>query len=146
MLLDVFDHNIVAKNWYKRLGFQHEFSTDWWDVPVVVSNDCVFAVVSEYPHARLSQHEFGFSQFKLMTAKGKYTVGRMGEDWFRLTRPEALVDPAVSAALSRLDPRRRILALIQVSLMRAPLGEQVRLLATSRRMSVELDILMKKLI
>ncbi|MBL0225529.1 MAG: GNAT family N-acetyltransferase [Geobacteraceae bacterium] len=145
MLLDVFEDNLPARTWYERLGFRHDYSTQWWDCPLPASDLPVNGRISGYPQARASQEQYGFSLFKLVTTQREYAVGRLGSDWFRVTGAELLSDPQALALLQRIDGQRRILALIpEQDLPEAQHGE-ARRIVTSRRMSMDLDRLFEQL-
>ena len=146
MSLDVLDRNVVARAWYEKLGFTPRYATGWWDVPIPPGGEELPFLLSGCPQADLCQEAFGFSQFRMTTSIGSYEIGRLGKEWFRVVRPEALADPAVATALRRLDPSRRVLALLKVEEDAFfPPASPARRVAVSLRMTVGLDELMERL-
>lgn len=146
MSLDVLDQNVVARAWYEKLGFTPRYATGWWDVPVPPGVEELPFLLSGCPQADLCQEAFGFSQFRMTTSTGSYEIGRLGKEWFRIVRPDALADPAVGMALRRLDPSRRVLALLKVEEDAfIPPASPARRVAVSLRMTVGLDELMERL-
>jgi len=145
MLLDVFEDNLPARTWYERLGFRHDYSTQWWDCPLPATDLPVNGRISGYPHALASQEPYGFSMFRLVTTRQEYAVGCLGSDWFRVTGAELLSDPQALALLQRMDGQRRILALLPEQVMPEALPKDARRIVTSRRMSMNLDRLLTNL-
>lgn len=144
MLLDVLLHNEVARGWYQRLGFVDQHGSEWWEIHPE-RGEASPGFVSGFPHAEACQREFGFSQLNVTTADGNYAIGRIGLDWFRVTTPEALADPAVAATLVALDPNRRLLALLREGQLPAAVRPQARQMTRLVRMSVGLDDLVSRL-
>jgi len=144
MLLDVFEDNLPAKNWYERLGFQHDYATEWWDVPLPTISASFSGKVSGYPHALVNLEQYGFSMLKLITKDREYEVGIMGHDWFRVTQIELLSDPEAVAMLQSIDGKRRILAMIRKGSVLSPHLE-TRRIVTSIRMSMDMDRLFTNL-
>ncbi len=143
MSLDVLDGNVRARRWYESLGFEYGGSAAWWDIAPPESAAGASCMVCGYPQALASHRELGFSMFRIATGAGDYAIGRLGERWFRIVGPEALADPSVPPALHRLDPSRRILALLpEGSDPPVPRG---RLLAVTRRMSADMEALTGRL-
>src|ERR1035437_3055966 len=134
--LDVLDDNVRALQWYRRLGFTTRTSAEFLELATSDGADEGPAYVSGLPQADLCQERFGFSKFNLITGKGTFSVGRIGETWFRLTDLAAIADPAVFPALNRLDPARRIFAIVPAS--SAPPLQVVRPLAKTHRMETDI--------
>jgi GNAT superfamily N-acetyltransferase len=111
MLLDVFEYNLPARSWYERLGFRQEGWVEWWVLGPPAEAPGL-ALLVDYPQALVSHREFGFAQFTVATAQGRYPVGCLHQDWFRLSGVAPLGDPALLSLLTRLDPGRRVLALV----------------------------------
>jgi len=143
--LDVLDQNLAARDWYARLGFQPGETTDWWEVPLSQAVGPPAAMIMGYPQAQVCQERFGFSQFTVVTPSGTHAVGRLGSNWFRLTRPEALTDPDLGAALLRIDPGRRILALLRRGILPAALEGRVRLWASTVRLAAGIEEVIRRL-
>jgi ribosomal protein S18 acetylase RimI-like enzyme len=141
--LDVLHDNAGAKRWYSRLGFATGASAEFIELAPPGEADEEPAYVSGLAQADLCQERFGFSQFSLITGKGTYSVGRIGDTWFRLTDPAAVRNPAIFAALNLLDPGRRIFAVVPESSVRP--AQVVRLLAKTHRMAAEIPHLMSTL-
>jgi GNAT superfamily N-acetyltransferase len=141
--LDVFHDNTPALQWYGSLGFKTGASAEFLELAPPGSADEAPAYVSGLPQADLCQERFGFSSFNLISGKGTFSVGRIGDTWFRLTDPAAVRNPAIFAALNLLDPGRRIFAVVPSS--SAPPAQVVRLMAKTQRMEAEIPHLMSSL-
>ena len=72
-----------------------------------------------------------------------FSVGRIGESWFRLTEIAAIDDPTVFAALNQLDPKRGIFAVVPASSV--PITRTIRRLARTHRMETDIDGLLTAL-
>ena len=130
--LDVLTSNDVARSWYERLGFSGGGRTVWWSIPQLQRPRVAeTATVPGYPEAEAAHARFGFSQLNVSTPEGRYVVGRLGDQWFRLTSAPALADPDLLSALHRLAPQRALLALLPDT-GGAPAGGTCR--ATTSRM------------
>ena len=57
----------------------------------------------------MTHRRYGFSRFTVATPRGRYEVGRLHRDWFRLMGVASLADPALLGKLASLDPDRRLL-------------------------------------
>ncbi len=145
MSLDVLDGNARARRWYESLGFRCGRSTGWWDIPLPDSGGGPPCAVVGFPQSQASHREFGFSMFRIVTEAGDHAIGRLGDRWFRIAGPGALADPAVPPALLRLDPSRRILALLPEDADVPSPPPRGRRLAVTRRMSADLDGLRDRL-
>lgn len=145
MSLDVMLDNTIALNWYEKIGFIPDVLTTWWDIPIPNSNIESTATVIGYPQARVCYDTFGFSQFKLITPLGEYTLGMMCRKWFRITQPEALIDPSVTYMLRKFDPSRHILAIIPDEHMPTTIMANSKVITRSMRMSVSVKHLTKRL-
>jgi predicted N-acetyltransferase YhbS len=141
--LDVLHDNVRARQWYSRLGFETRTSTEFLELAPPSTLDEEPAYVSGLPHADLCQERFGFSKFNLITRKGTFSVGRIGDTWFRLADLAAVDNPAIFAALKLLDPGRRVFAVLPASSV--PPAQVVRLLGWTHRMEVEILHLMSSL-
>jgi len=133
--LDVLHDNLRALEWYGRLGFETTTSVEFLEL-APPSKEVDPAYVSGLPQADLCQTQFGFSQFNLITSSGTFSVGRIGDAWFRLTDPIAVMNPAIFAALKLLDPERRIFAVVPA--FTTPPAQVVRLLAKTHRMEAQI--------
>jgi hypothetical protein len=90
--LDVFDDNLRALKWYGRLGFQVRQTSEFIEVmPPVIAPEGV-ACISDLPQTDSCHERFGFSKFFVTTTRRRYSVGRIGDTWFRLDDPAALAD------------------------------------------------------
>ena len=135
--LDLFHDNVRALHWYSRLGFATMTSAEFLELAPPSAADEEPAYAAGLPQANLCQERFGFSRFDLITGKGTFSAGRIGETWFRLTDVAAIGSPSVFAALKLLDPARRIFAVVPAS--SAPRAQVVRLLATVHRMEADIS-------
>ncbi len=150
MLLDVLTENEAANRWYERLGFQDQQRAEWWDLGPCSSlhgtaRSRRAGYLSGYPQASVTQREFGFSQFDVTTPDGRTTIGRLGEQWFRVTRAGALEDPAVAAALEAIDPGRHVLAILPADTLPTPFRDRARLVAQTMRKVMKVDELARGL-
>lgn len=134
--LDVFHDNLRARDWYTRLGFVPTAAAEFVELQPPREADDGSAYVAGLPQADLCQERFGFSRFDLITRQATVSVGRMGDDWFRLTDPDAAGSPVVFRALRRLDPRRRIFGVLPAD--SAPPAQVLRLLAKTYRMETDI--------
>jgi GNAT superfamily N-acetyltransferase len=141
--LDVLDDNAVALEWYQRLGFVSKTGAEFVELAPPDTEDEEPAYASGLPQADLCQQSFGFSKFDLISKKGRFSVGRIGDGWFRLTDMAAAGDPAIFAALHQMDPGRRTFAVLP-AFPTAPV-RVVRLLAKTRRMEAEIGQLLSTL-
>jgi ribosomal protein S18 acetylase RimI-like enzyme len=152
MLLDVLTDDVVANRWYDRLGFEDQARGEWWDLGPCSSlhgragaRGSTSGFISGHPQASVSQREFGFSQFNVTTSEGSSTIGCLGTNWFRVTRPEALRDPAVAAALAFLDPKRHILAILPAGTLPKAVRDRARPIACTVRKIVNMELLTNRL-
>lgn len=110
--LDVMDDNALAMHWYKRLGFSYEFTTQWWSLPQMERVKGTKAVAVGLPQAFACHAQFGFGQFDIISPTGRYTVGLLGHNWFRIMQPNILCDEYALGLLTLLDMNRRMLIVI----------------------------------
>ena len=141
MLLDVLEDNAIAKSWYERLGFRHEHAINWWDVRLENTEQRIDSFVSGSPECEVCQRAFGFSHFRVVTSAGEYIIGRLGQDWFRVTQPEAIEDRTLMGTLARLDSDRHVLVITHEDRTPRVRMECGRHIARFRRMSVDLSML-----
>lgn len=113
--LDVDPANKHVYEWYRRMGFEGGQESHWLlgDLrPQAVEP----APVEGWEEARREHACFGFSGFRLWAAGEAHEIGKLGDALFRITTDRAWNEPAVHAALARLDAGRRVL-LIQGALV-----------------------------
>ena len=143
VVLDVLDLNTNALNWYQRLGFRMKDAVSWREC----SSDCDSEspiIVADYAQAQACQHVFGFSKFAIQVGRQNYEIGRLGDNWFRLTNPAALKAPGLVAGLKTLSPRRKILLLLGQEYTENSLCETQELIRT-HRLVVKWDVLQNRL-
>jgi GNAT superfamily N-acetyltransferase len=145
LTLDVLTSNQAARSWYERLGFSCESTSEWWDLSVPEMEQPRDGLVLGFPQAQASHARFGFSQFTVSTDAGTFPIGRIGDRWFRVTRSAALEQPAVFEVIGCLDPARRLLAIVGEGTLPPRLRAHGGLLASTVRMSAELDPLLGRL-
>ena len=149
--LDVFRGARVARRWYKRLGFRKSGRRKWIVGPLGAGTDLSSrpAPHDSVPTVRLrnradaqAQHErFGFSTLRFVVegASGAtdHEVGRLGNNYFRITSPETVRTRPLRAALLALNPSRSLLYLSPVSSSKVPprLREQASCWADSLRLT-----------
>ena len=108
LALDVETGNKRAAAWYRRLGLAPVAQT-YWMVTDLRPDGVAPAPVQGWMQAEHELARFGFSQFQVGGADGNYAAGCLGDGLFRLTSAKAWGDPAVHAALRRIDASRRVL-------------------------------------
>lgn len=113
MRLDVLEANAPARAWYAKLSFQQEYATAWWDIPLRDQVGLGWSVIRGMPQSRAAYRRFGFSQFEIVTAGGAYVIGMMGRQWFRVADEQGVADQQARATLCRLEPSRRMLAIVR---------------------------------
>lgn len=143
--LHVLEHNTSARRWYEGLGLRYGEVTQWWDMPLPRPACRPSAFVIGFPQAQACQRRFGFSQFTVLTTRGEYTVGRLGTGWFRVTDVEALHDSEFVETIARLDPRRRILAIIHEGVLLPHIFEAPQEMAKTRKMDADIDWVLTRL-
>ncbi|MBZ5639463.1 MAG: GNAT family N-acetyltransferase [Acidobacteriia bacterium] len=144
--LDVFEENSSAASWYERLGLRDVQRSSLWNVPLRGDEGTAEGwTVSGWPQAEASQREFGFSAFDAVGPDARYTVGRLGSRWFRLTEATALGRDGLRALLRELDPGRRVLAIATGGDDAVATIAGAALLVRSRRMSAELGTVLERL-
>jgi ribosomal protein S18 acetylase RimI-like enzyme len=146
MSLDVFRDNIVAQSWYEKLGFTAEYNAGWYKLAQEEIDDSnnLQGRVSGYSQSNLCYDEFGFSQFNITTAKGSYSVGMLGQEWFRVTQSELLFDASALFCLNSIDINRSILGLFKEN-EQAKLPSGAVCFCRSIRMNIELDMFEKNI-
>lgn len=130
--LDVFRDNLVARNWYERLGFRVEATRKWLVCPLEATLDLpnedrhsTVAIVSSNVRLRNeaganADHErFGFStlHFELQDASESqhHEVGCLGDDYFRITDVSTVEARPIRRALLAISPSRSLLYLTPAS-------------------------------
>jgi hypothetical protein len=118
--LEVFVSSVTARQWYERLGFAEIGHTVWSFGVLPEARTSEVAHVEQYAQASRVHESFGFSEFTVQSHTGCYQVGRLGEDYYRISSPDALKDSALISCLGRLDPERRKLIVVAASDHRLP--------------------------
>jgi len=144
MELDVFNHNALVKEWYEKLGFALQYQTNWWKIPLKHDNLYPIALISGFPQAYTCKEEYGFSIFNAVSKKSNYSIGYLGDDWFRISQPEILDEIDVMNSLYLLDSTRSILGLFPDRSF-IPTSRNQCPLCQSGRMYVDLNKLSKML-
>ena len=142
--LDVHEDNRAARQWYARLGVAQRSVTRWWVLPLGGSAAHP-ALLADWPQACACRRAFGFSQFRCVTVDGEYRMGMLGAEWFVVKDREALLDAAARATLARIDPARRILALLPDGGLPPALAGTATAAAASIRMGADLPTLLQRL-
>lgn len=140
--LDVLEDNDAALRWYKKLGFIPTGSSEFLEITRTTAATVSTAYVSGLPQADVCHERFGFSSFNLITASGPLSVGRMGDAWFRISDAAAIGMSEVYAALNKLDPERRLFAILPASGRPIP---GAKLIARTLRMQTEIEQLLRVL-
>ncbi|MGG3468167.1 GNAT family N-acetyltransferase [Neobacillus pocheonensis] len=114
MSLDVFENNSEAVNWYEKIGFVKKDSTYWYvkeQLPLTSGIDTYESYIENYPNAEAEQKAYDFSMFTCTTRKGVYQIGRIKNQFYRLTNPKFLQDLDLLQFLYQIDPKRKLLLL-----------------------------------
>ncbi len=116
LFLDVFADNHRAIGWYRRLGLRRSGAFGWYNLgPACAGSSGVEAPgISEFTVSGLAQAEavhamFGFSEFTAEQGTERYTVGRLGRRWYRLTDSRGATSEPLRRFLAEMDRSRRIL-------------------------------------
>lgn len=108
--LDVFADNFPARRWYESIGFTTVGELAWLQRPLEpLGRTGRPWYLSGWPQAECAHAAYGFSEFELRTEIGRHRIGRLGTQWFRITDAAILSDATGLAALTELDPARRLL-------------------------------------
>ncbi len=117
--LDVFAWNEHAHAWYLRLGFVESDRTYWYEGdqdPLEDSRDkekTAPYLIEDNPMAEAHHTAYGFSSLQIRLLRGTVQIGRLGSTYFRIRALNADWDwnGSLTAALSHLDPGRKLLVL-----------------------------------
>lgn len=107
LTLDVELDNRVAIAWYESRGLQPDGMV--WRYEKQMDSTCRGGEVVQllsWEQAEAWQMAYGFSQFQVQYAGQLWTIGRLGDRYYRSTTP---LPTAVEALLARIDPSRRLL-------------------------------------
>lgn len=108
--LDVDQENNDVIAWYRRQGLRITETTWTYEKSLKPASAAVEEIAAvrllDWEQAEASQHTYGFSQFRLHYRGNIWTIGQLGQDYFRVTQqlPEAL-----ESVLAKMDPHRRML-------------------------------------
>ena len=114
MSLDVFDHNEEAISWYEKIGFVRNDSTYWYigEQPALARSNCTYdCYIENYPNAKAEHEAYEFSMFTCSTKNGVYQIGKLNNQFYRLTDSNALYDHDLLNCLLQLDSKRKLLLL-----------------------------------
>jgi len=112
MALDVFVDNSIASNWYCDLGFSPVFSKQWAIAEISTSNSRI-GYISGLPQSDRCFAEYGFSQFTLTTNSSTYSVGLLGENYFRISDANIFQDPIAISTLAKYASARKLLLITE---------------------------------
>jgi ribosomal protein S18 acetylase RimI-like enzyme len=129
-LLDVFEHNRTAREWYARLGYRVAARGGFWRVEADVPPAPVH--VHGLPQADAVHRQFGFSTLTFAGAGRNVQAGRLGGRWLRISDASLLAAPEMLAAMQQFDRRRKILLNCAESIEAPPGVRCTPLLATER--------------
>lgn len=141
MQLDVFSNNEVALGWYRKLGFTEiGRSTIWSCQGWETKQEAISSQILNLPQAEANHAYFGFSQLNIRIGDEEWTVGRLGTQWYRISNPVAVNNPALLGYLKQFDPTRRILAIVPKDFQfRANLFHEVKWETDSLSLQVPID-------
>ncbi len=107
MSLDVVAGNDRAAAWYQRRGLSVVRTTWWYESELAPGPVPPGAIqLLDWEAAQAWQSAYGFSSFRLVGQDAVWTIGRLGEHYFRCAQP---CSAEVQAVLAELDPARRLL-------------------------------------
>lgn len=107
---DVFESKRTVRAWLRRIiGGRELHRRTWWRIPLPPAGRSD-AGTSGLDEADRNHARWGFSKFQVVTAKGRYSVGRLPGRYFRVDDPEGARDPHLLLLLASLDPSRELLA------------------------------------
>ncbi|HEX9988549.1 MAG TPA: GNAT family N-acetyltransferase [Chloroflexia bacterium] len=114
--LDVDSENQMALDWYRRQGLEVVRTTTTYErVPGerIAPDRGILAEIElvGWEGAEAWHSLYGFSHFQLRCGETTWTVGRLGNSYFRL---EGQIPPEIEMALAYVDPQRRLLVLSPV--------------------------------
>jgi GNAT superfamily N-acetyltransferase len=111
--LDVFHNNAEAMRWYEKIGFVKQESLNWYvGEQQTLTLNCSFeCYIENYPNAEAEQKAYDFSMFTCSTKNGVYQIGRIKNQFYRLTNPESLYNDDLLHCLYQFDPKRKMLLL-----------------------------------
>ncbi|WP_223591801.1 GNAT family N-acetyltransferase [Neobacillus bataviensis] len=138
MCLDVFENNLEALNWYEKIGFVKKNSTNWYVAEqraFTSANGNCECYIENYPNAEADHTAYDFSMLTCSTANGVHQIGRIRNQFYRLTDPKSLQDLDLLHCLYQLDPTRKLLLLTNESFTG---NETFTLVCISNRMNVEI--------
>jgi ribosomal protein S18 acetylase RimI-like enzyme len=105
--VDVEQDNKRARTWYERKGYGLAGATWFYieDLAAAKKPGSKLQLLN-WENAEAWQKQFGFSQFNICSEKKTWTVGRLGENYFRAAYP---LPKAAQGVLHHVDPTRRLL-------------------------------------
>lgn len=120
LALDVFTWNELAHAWYLRLGFREEGRTYWYERELVPffedpsayrQNEALAYIVEDYPMTEAHHMRYGFSSLRIRRSDTTTVVGRLGEQYYRISLQNGDWDglSALADILFNLDPAKRLL-------------------------------------
>jgi GNAT superfamily N-acetyltransferase len=111
--LDVFNNNAEAMRWYEKIGFVKQESINWFvgEQLTITRNSTFECYIENYPNAEAEQKAYDFSMFTCSTKNGVYQIGRIKNQFYRLTNPESLSNDDLLHCLYQFDPKRKLLLL-----------------------------------
>ncbi|MEC1526141.1 N-acetyltransferase [Neobacillus niacini] len=111
--LDVFNNNAKAMSWYEKIGFVKQESINWnvGEQLAITPNSAFECYIENYPNAEAEQKAYDFSLFTCSTKNGIYQIGRIKNQFYRLTNTESLNNADLLHCLYQVDPKRKILLL-----------------------------------
>jgi ribosomal protein S18 acetylase RimI-like enzyme len=133
--LDVLDTNARAMSWYARIGLEATSERSYWHGPMPGGAPSASFTIPDHPQAEAVHARFGFSEFAVEGDGRTVRVGRLGPRYFRLLGWSSASDRNLTAFLGALEPRRRLLAIVDSPPPEAPTWQRV---AVARRMSAPL--------
>lgn len=115
--LDVYEKNKIAYPMYLKLGFikqaEHvryigEMCPPEYEQDFNI-NKCF---IKQYAQAQITHQTFGFSSLQIQTSTGEYSIGRIRDEFYRITSLKALLDSELMQILYQIDPKRKLFILI----------------------------------
>lgn len=113
LALDVFKWNEEVHQWYQRLGFVEKCRTYWYEDHYCSTAEDKAFIIEDYPMAEAHHLKYGFSAFKIRWNDKLFAVGRIRDDYFRLSLGAGDWEfrNVLAEILHEIDPGRRLLLL-----------------------------------
>lgn len=107
--LDVFSDNSKALTWYEKLGFELASESVWLEMEIKADSNKQHFKILNLPFANCLYRNYGFASLEIETSTGEYSVGLLGENFFRVSEAKFFEDKDALACLTTFDSSRKLL-------------------------------------